>query len=162
MSIHAPCVQSDTRLIHLASSEITPREVYEGRRDLLKLMAAGAAPAPRWRAGPARDALAQAAASRASWPRCRGAQARWPVPWSMDKLTPYKDVTTYNNFYEFGTDKDDPARERAHAQDRARGRSRSKAQVKKPDDYDLDDLLKLGAARGAHLPPALRRRRGRW
>ena len=27
----------------------------------------------------------------------------------MDKLTPYKDITTYNNFYEFGTDKSDPA-----------------------------------------------------
>ena len=36
--------------------------------------------------------------------------------------TPYEDVTTYNNFYEFGTDKGDPARERRHAQDRARGR----------------------------------------
>src|SRR5687767_14468154 len=27
-----------------------------------------------------------------------------------DKLTPYDDVTTYNNFYEFGTDKDEPAK----------------------------------------------------
>ena len=44
-------------------------------------------------------------------------------PFSTDeKLTPYKDVTTYNNFYEFGTGKDDPARKRRHAQDRGRGR----------------------------------------
>ena len=27
-----------------------------------------------------------------------------------EKQTPYKDVTTYNNFYEFGIDKDAPAR----------------------------------------------------
>ena len=27
----------------------------------------------------------------------------------MDKLTEYKDATTYNNFYEFGTGKSDPA-----------------------------------------------------
>ena len=28
-----------------------------------------------------------------------------------DELTPYEDVTTYNNFYEFGTGKDDPAKQ---------------------------------------------------
>ena len=30
------------------------------------------------------------------------------------KPTPYKDITSYNNFYEFGTGKDEPARERRH------------------------------------------------
>ena len=29
---------------------------------------------------------------------------------TMEKPTPYADVTSYNNFYEFGTDKADPAR----------------------------------------------------
>ena len=37
-----------------------------------------------------------------------------PGSQTMDKLTPYTDVTGYNNFYEFGTDKSDPA-ENAHA-----------------------------------------------
>ena len=36
-----------------------------------------------------------------------------------DKLTPYEDVTGYNNFYEFGTDKDDPKAERRQLQDSA-------------------------------------------
>ncbi|MCK7491548.1 MAG: hypothetical protein MZW92_07510 [Comamonadaceae bacterium] len=36
--------------------------------------------------------------------------------------TPWEDVTTYNNFYEFGTDKSDPARNAQHASARGRGR----------------------------------------
>ena len=40
---------------------------------------------------------------------------------TTEPMTPYKDVTTYNNFYEFGIDKGDPAEIRADAQDRARG-----------------------------------------
>ena len=44
-------------------------------------------------------------------------------PFSTDeKPNAYKDITTYNNFYEFGTDKDDPARNADTLQDRARGR----------------------------------------
>ncbi|MGD8497184.1 MAG: protein-methionine-sulfoxide reductase catalytic subunit MsrP, partial [Gemmatimonadales bacterium] len=55
-------------------------------------------------------------------------------------LTPYEDVTTYNNFYEFGTGKEDPARN-AHS---LRPRPWSVAiegEVAKPAVYDLDDIL---------------------
>ncbi|MDX2261666.1 MAG: protein-methionine-sulfoxide reductase catalytic subunit MsrP [Gemmatimonadales bacterium] len=58
-----------------------------------------------------------------------------------DKPTSYKDITTYNNFYEFGTDKSDPA-ENAHT---LRPRPWSvvvEGDVKKPGRYDLDVLLK--------------------
>lgn len=58
-----------------------------------------------------------------------------------DKLTPYKDVTTYNNYYEFGTGKEEPA-------DNARD-FRTKpwsievvGEVKKPATYSFDDLVK--------------------
>src|SRR5690349_19035296 len=58
-----------------------------------------------------------------------------------DKLTPYEDVTTYNNFYEFGTDKSDPA---ANAKN-----FRTKpwtlevdGLVNKPATYHLEDFLK--------------------
>jgi sulfoxide reductase catalytic subunit YedY len=45
MSFHSRPVRrsGDSGFIHPLSSEITPRGVYEGRRDLLKLMAGGAA-----------------------------------------------------------------------------------------------------------------------
>ena len=58
-----------------------------------------------------------------------------------DKLTPWEDVTGYNNYYEFGTDKEDPARNA--------GQLRTKpwqveiaGEVERPATYDLDDLLK--------------------
>ena len=90
----------------IASSEITPREVFEQRRVLIRAAAAGAfgaALAPWF----ARSAFAQAPS-----PGRSGAKlAAKPNPQFvlMDKPTPYKDVTNYNNFYEFGTDKEDPA-----------------------------------------------------
>jgi sulfoxide reductase catalytic subunit YedY len=44
----------------------------------------------------------------ASWPRCRRKSTRAGRV-TMEKVTEYKDATSYNNFYEFGTDKADPA-----------------------------------------------------
>jgi sulfoxide reductase catalytic subunit YedY len=58
-----------------------------------------------------------------------------------DKLTPYKDVTSYNNFYEFGTDKGDPAR---HAHN-LRTRPWSvvvEGACRKPAAYQLEDFVK--------------------
>jgi len=57
-----------------------------------------------------------------------------------DELTPYEDVTRYNNFYEFGTGKEDPSREAG----RLRTRPWSVAVdglCEKPGSYELDDLL---------------------
>jgi sulfoxide reductase catalytic subunit YedY len=58
-----------------------------------------------------------------------------------DKLTPYESVISYNNYYEFGTDKSDP---KANA-----GSLRTspwtvavEGEVKRPATYALDDLLK--------------------
>ncbi len=57
-----------------------------------------------------------------------------------DELTPYQDVTTYNNFYEFGTGKDDPAK---HAGDfRTRPWTVTvEGEVDRPGQYDIDHLL---------------------
>ena len=58
-----------------------------------------------------------------------------------DKLTPYEAVTTYNNFYEFGTDKSDPA---ANAKDfRTRPWTvKVEGEVKKPATYSYDDFVR--------------------
>jgi sulfoxide reductase catalytic subunit YedY len=77
------------------SSEITPESLYLNRRQWIAALAAGSALAA---AGP--SALAQE-------PQAVG------TPFGLqpdDKPTPWTDVTTYNNFYEFGTDKSDPAK----------------------------------------------------
>jgi len=105
---------------HPLGSEITSRSAYEGRRDMLRLMAAGAAGTvlATW-AG--RQALAQSATVRP------GKLAALPSIASkvsgavtMEKLTDYKDASTYNNFYEFGTDKADPARNSGRFQPKCR------------------------------------------
>jgi len=55
--------------------------------------------------------------------------------------TPYDDVTTYNNFYEFGTDKSDPAR-RAHTLRPRPWTVSIGGLVKRPQQVDLDTLLR--------------------
>lgn len=128
--------------IHPVSSEITPRGVYQGRRDMIRLMATGAAGAAlaSW-AG--REAFAQAArpGKLAALPGGKSAVAGASV---MEKVTDYKDATTYNNFYEFGTDKDDPAKN-AHTLRTAPWTVEVSGLVKKPAKYALEDLVKLSA-----------------
>ena len=80
----------------LAPSEITSKSVYLRRRAFLGQAVALGLVAPLLPAS-ARSAEARKLSGRKS-------------PFSTsEKLTPYKDVTTYNNFYEFGTDKETPA-----------------------------------------------------
>jgi sulfoxide reductase catalytic subunit YedY len=59
-----------------------------------------------------------------------------------DAKTPYKDVTTYNNFYEFGTGKEDPARRAGSLITRPWTLS-VEGDIRKPKIYDIDALLKL-------------------
>jgi sulfoxide reductase catalytic subunit YedY len=58
-----------------------------------------------------------------------------------DKPTPYETITTYNNFYEFGTSKDDPA-ENAKGFVTRPWTVKVEGEVKRPATWDLDDLLK--------------------
>lgn len=60
---------------------------------------------------------------------------------AADKLTPFKDVTTYNNFYEFGTSKEDPAR---NSQDFITDPWTVEVvgEVAKPGKYHLEDFVK--------------------
>jgi sulfoxide reductase catalytic subunit YedY len=66
----------------------------------------------------------------------------------MEKVTDYKDASTYNNFYEFGTDKADPARN-AHTLKTTPWTVEVEGLVKKPAKYALEDLLKLSARKSA-------------
>lgn len=128
--------------IHQNSHEITPREVYEGRRDLLRWMAGGAAGAALagW-AG--REASAQTATPRpgklAALP---GQPSKVAGAQTMEKLTDYKDASSYNNFYEFGTDKGDPVKN-AHTLKTRPWTVQVEGLVNKPGTFGIDDLLKL-------------------
>ena len=60
----------------------------------------------------------------------------------VDKVTDYKDASTYNNFYEFGTDKSDPARA-AHTLKTNPWSVEVDGLVKKPMKFGLEDLHRL-------------------
>ena len=67
-----------------------------------------------------------------------------PGAMSVEKLTDYKLASTYNNYYEFGTDKADPA-QNAHTLKTTPWTVEVEGLVKKPAKYTLEDLLKLSA-----------------
>ena len=111
----------------IPSSEITPERVYLDRRAFIA--AAGAA-AAAFAVPDVASALVRGGAGRAV-----GRAQR------EDKLTPYEDVTTYNNYYEFGTGKDEPARLARDFQPRP-WTVEVGGEVARPTRYDLDDLLR--------------------
>ena len=126
--------------IHPASSEITPQAAYAQRRDILRLMATGVAGAAMasWAS---RQAFGQVQRP-GKLGALAGAKSAVAGAVTMEKVTDYKDVTSYNNFYEFGTDKADPAKN-AHTLKTTPWTVEIEGLVKKPAKYTLEDLVKL-------------------
>ena len=123
-------------------SEVTPQQIYLQRRQLLQRLAAGAAgmASTAW-AG--RDALAQAA-SPGKLRALPGGRSPVTGAMTMEKPTGYTDVTTYNNFYEFGTDKSDPSRHAGNLKTQPWSVV-VEGEVRNPGIWDIDALLKLAA-----------------
>ncbi|MBK6980318.1 MAG: protein-methionine-sulfoxide reductase catalytic subunit MsrP [Betaproteobacteria bacterium] len=122
-------------------SEITPRAIYEQRREFLKRMALGVAGASL--AGCIESsAQAEAVAQPKGKILLPGTPSREPGAIATDTLTPYKDVTTYNNFYEFGTDKASQAKKAGTLKTRPWTVSVEGA-VAKPRAFGIEELLKL-------------------
>ena len=116
----------------ILSSELTPRAWFEDRRRFIQ--AAGAA------AGLATAGLLLTPRTARAGTKLSGLK---PSPFSVSETTtPHKDVTSYNNFYEFGTDKDDPAEHAGSLRTRPWTVS-VEGEVKRPKTYDIDELLKL-------------------
>jgi sulfoxide reductase catalytic subunit YedY len=130
----------DRGFVHPFGSEITPRAVYLSRRRWLG--AGGAALAAA--AGPLAAQTTPAAPGARPGKLPALPAARSPVAGAvvMDKPTAYADATTYNNFYEFGTDKDDPARHAGSLKTRPWSVA-VEGEVRRPATFDLDTLLKL-------------------
>ena len=116
------------------SSEITPRHVFEARRTFIKQAALGAIAAAVAPEMLLQEAFAQSGQKLAT--------KQNPAFVVMDKPTSYKDATTYNNFYEFGTEKDDPVRTAGSLQTRP-WTVAIEGEVRKPLTLDIDSLLKL-------------------
>ncbi len=108
-------------------SEITPEGLYLSRRHFL---AGGAAAALGLSMNPARAETAL----RALGPlRKSGFSA-------TEERTPYEAVTSYNNFYEFGLDKEDPAAN-AHTLKPRPWSLRVEGEVMRPQTLEVDDLI---------------------
>ncbi len=126
--------------VHPLSHEITPHSVYLQRRDLLKSLAWGATglAAAGWA-----DRQALALTPRPGvLPALASVSSQVAGAMSVDKVTAYKDASSYNNFYEFGYDKADPARH-AHTLQTSPWTVEVEGLVKRPGKYTLEDLLKL-------------------
>ncbi|WP_048439807.1 protein-methionine-sulfoxide reductase catalytic subunit MsrP [Caenimonas sp. SL110] len=132
----------DNGFIHPVSSEITPISAYQNRRELLRLMATGVAGAAlaTWAS---REAFAQTVRPN-KLGALPGGKSAVAGAATMEKVTDYKDASTYNNYYEFGTDKSDPA-ENAHTLKTKPWVVEVDGLVKKPAKYQIEDLIKLSA-----------------
>jgi sulfoxide reductase catalytic subunit YedY len=115
------------------SSEITPEGLYVRRRDFLVGGAAAATGLALGLAGCKPKVVAPAAE-----PALPGVK---PGPFATDETrTSYKDITTYNNFYELGTDKSDPAAN-AHLLKTRPWTVAFEGEIAKPQVIDIDALL---------------------
>jgi len=121
---------------HPPSSEITARAVFESRRSFTgRLAALGAGFAAGALA--LRDTAAQTGGSPLP-----GVRSAVPGAVTMDKPNTLQDISSYNNYYEFGTDKSDPSRY-AHTLKTRPWSVSIEGEVKRPATYAIDDLLKL-------------------
>ncbi|HEY4316050.1 MAG TPA: protein-methionine-sulfoxide reductase catalytic subunit MsrP [Herbaspirillum sp.] len=121
---------------HPLASEITPREIFESRRTFVKQLALGSIAGAGLLEMASREAFAQSAGAQ------KLAAKRNALYVAADKVTPYKDITTYNNYYEFGTDKADPAKTAGSLKTRPWSVA-IEGEVKQPMTLDLDSLMKI-------------------
>ncbi len=123
----------------IPSSEITPKAAYLTRRNFLTGAAIAGAAAV---AGFAFHDLAAPSLTAAANTKIDGLQKS---PFSTtEKETPYKDVTNYNNFYEFSTDKYEPAEAAKNFKTRPWAVTID-GDVKKKQVLDVDAIMKMAA-----------------
>jgi sulfoxide reductase catalytic subunit YedY len=113
----------------LKARDATPEVLYLARRELLALGAATAAALVLPRRAAAGDPTGP---ELSAWRRADRAGGEAPTRWD--------DVTTYNNFYELGTEKSDPARNAGSLRPRPWSVV-VEGEVKRPQTLGIDDLL---------------------
>ena len=111
----------------IQASEITPKSVYMNRRKFMQQsIAMGGLLAV--------DALLPAWAKQ--WPALESSALG-----TKDKINSLEDITTYNNFYEFGTGKRDPSKQAVDFKPTPWAIT-VEGECDKPGTYDLDDFMK--------------------
>src|SRR5688500_6662459 len=116
-------------------SEVTPKALYLRRREFIQA-ASGVAMAAAAALTPPLVGCVQAQGSGAKLPNVRKSSFS-----TTEKPNPYEDVTSYNNFYEFGPEKEDPKANSTKF--KARPWSiKVDGMVKSPATYDIDTFIK--------------------
>lgn len=127
--------------LKIRSSEITPESVYLNRRSFMKGVASLGAisAAPAWALQMPSDANDLPRYPGPQWIQPKIASAKTTIV-AEDEVAPYEAVITHNNFYEFGTGKQDPFR-RAQDFNTDPWKVEIAGEVDKPGTYNLEDLL---------------------
>ncbi len=116
-------------------SEITPKSVYMDRRKFMQRTVASSfllganTMLPAWA-----DRL-----STVKWPDLSNSTYS-----TADKITSFEDITTYNNFYEFGTSKSDPHQQAKNFNPHPWS-IKVEGECEKPNTYNIEDFLKPAA-----------------
>ena len=125
----------------IPSSLITPKGQYVNRRRFLLGALSGAAVAGAAAVGA--DRIAELVAPRtAAFAGTKLQTVKSPLTTTGEQLTPYEDITHYNNYYEFGVDKSDPAKNAGILPTRP-WTVKVEGLVKKPKTFDIDTLLRM-------------------
>jgi sulfoxide reductase catalytic subunit YedY len=127
-------------------SDVTPESLYLSRRTLLGSSLAGLAVSamPSWAAAAADPSLYPDVepGKAPGWLTEKLSSTQWQaVSVKGEAITPFKDATTYNNFYEFGTGKGDPA-SNAGSLKTEPWSVIIDGEVGKPGTYNLEDFMK--------------------
>jgi sulfoxide reductase catalytic subunit YedY len=126
------------RVPDIRADDITDPRVYLRRRDIMAGGVAALAAGVAAGLGSSLVGRRAEAATAGAAPLTGVKNGKYTVD---DKMTRYEDITTYNNFYEFGTNKDEPARNAGSLRTRP-WTVAIEGEVKKPAAIDIDALLK--------------------
>ncbi len=127
---------SRNRIDKIPATEITPKSVHDDRRDFIRKLGVGLIGGIAASSGLFQDA------SATSSDRQKITSYRKSSYGHEETTTPYEDITSYNNFYEFGTSKSDPAASASRLITMPWTIS-IEGQVRKPKILGFDDLLRL-------------------
>jgi sulfoxide reductase catalytic subunit YedY len=124
------------------SFDVTDEALYLRRREFIRLAGSAAvvAAAAPWLQGCSGEPVGEAAGPDAA-PQSPLSNYRAKAVTTDEKLTPFDDVTSYNNFYEFGLNKDDPQRFAGRLKT-SPWKVKIDGHCAKPAEYLVEDLIR--------------------
>jgi sulfoxide reductase catalytic subunit YedY len=122
----------------LTYKDVTPKGLYMGRRNFLLGLLATTGAVAGWKKFPG----LLAGPATGSVPVHLNGVTKGSLSTTGEKVTPFADATHYNNYYEFGVDKGDPAEESKNFQTSPWSVS-VEGEVEKPRTFTMDEIMKL-------------------